>query len=35
LLDRVSADLNLVATIEQYPLMEGRQMVTVFAPKKK
>ena len=35
LLDRVSTDLNLVATVEQFPLMEGRQMVMVFAPKKK
>ena len=35
LLERVSTDLNLIATIEQFPLMEGRQMVTVFAPKKK
>ena len=34
LLERVSTDLNLIATIEQFPLMEGRQMVTVFAPNK-
>ena len=35
LLDRVVVDLNVHATIEQMPLMEGRQMVMVFAPKKK
>ncbi len=35
LLERVSADLAAIATIEQNPLMEGRQMVMVFAPKKK
>jgi translation initiation factor IF-3 len=35
LLDRVVADLGPVAVIEQYPMMEGRQMVMVFTPKKK
>ena len=35
LLDRVSVDLAEHATIEQFPLMEGRQMVMVFSPKKK
>ncbi|MFO1402130.1 MAG: translation initiation factor IF-3 [Steroidobacteraceae bacterium] len=35
LLDRVSADLAVVAQVEQNPLMEGRQMVMVFSPKKK
>jgi translation initiation factor IF-3 len=35
LLDRVVTDLAPVSTIEQTPLMEGRQMVMVFAPKKK
>ena len=35
LLDRVSGDLAQYSTIEQYPLMEGRQMIMVFAPKKK
>jgi translation initiation factor IF-3 len=35
LLDRVVADLAPVAVIEQYPIMEGRQMVMVFSPKKK
>jgi translation initiation factor IF-3 len=35
LLDRVVADLAPVAVIEQFPMMEGRQMVMVFSPKKK
>jgi len=35
LLDRLSADLAVTASIEQNPLMEGRQMVMVLAPKKK
>jgi translation initiation factor IF-3 len=35
LLQRVSADLAEIAVIEQNPLMEGRQMVMVFSPKKK
>jgi len=35
LLDRVVNDLAGVGTVEQNPLMEGRQMVMVFAPKKK
>jgi translation initiation factor IF-3 len=35
LLQRVSADLGEHAVIEQNPLMEGRQMVMVFSPKKK
>ncbi len=35
LLERVSADLAPHAVIEQNPLMEGRQMVMVFSPKKK
>ena len=35
LLDRLVADLNAHAAIEQNPLMEGRQMVMMFAPKKK
>jgi len=35
LLDRLSADLAATASIEQNPLMEGRQMVMVLAPKKK
>lgn len=35
LLARVAADLANIATVEQHPLMEGRQMVMMFAPKKK
>ena len=35
LLARVSGDLAAHAVIEQNPLMEGRQMVMVFSPKKK
>jgi translation initiation factor IF-3 len=35
LLTRVSTDLAEHAVIEQNPLMEGRQMVMVFTPKKK
>ena len=35
LLDRLVGDLNAHAQIEQNPLMEGRQMVMMFAPKKK
>ena len=35
LLDRLVADLRDHASIEQNPLMEGRQMIMVFAPKKK
>jgi translation initiation factor IF-3 len=35
LLDRVSSDLATHAVVEQNPLMEGKQMVMVFAPKKK
>jgi translation initiation factor IF-3 len=35
LLDRVSQDLAPHAIVEQNPLMEGKQMIMVFAPKKK
>jgi len=35
LLSRVSEDLSPHAVIEQNPLMEGKQMIMVFAPKKK
>jgi translation initiation factor IF-3 len=35
LLARVSADLAATAVVEQHPIMEGRQMVMVFSPKKK
>ena len=35
LLDRVSTALATYGVVEQNPLMEGKQMVMVFAPKKK
>jgi len=35
LLRRVQADLEEVAVVEQFPKMEGRQMVMVLAPVKK
>ncbi len=35
LLKRVQADLLEVGQVEQFPKMEGRQMVMVLAPKKK
>ena len=35
LLERVRKDLEAVAIIEQFPRLEGRQMVMVLAPKKK
>ena len=35
LLARVQADLAAHAIVEQNPIMEGRQMVMMFAPKKK
>ena len=35
LLDRVEKDLAELGTVEQYPKMEGRQMVMVLAPKKR
>ena len=35
LLTRVEGDLEELGTVEQYPKMEGRQMVMVLAPKKK
>ncbi|MEN8175735.1 MAG: translation initiation factor IF-3 [Pseudomonadota bacterium] len=34
-LERVEADLAEIATVEQKPQMEGRQMVMVMAPRKK
>ena len=34
LLNRVEADLDEYALVEQRPRMEGRQMVMVFAPRK-
>lgn len=35
LLKRVESDLSEIATVEQFPKMEGRQMIMVMAPKKK
>lgn len=35
LLERVKADLEPYASVEQFPKMEGRQMVMVLSPKKK
>ncbi|KZE29800.1 translation initiation factor IF-3 [Crenobacter luteus] len=35
LLKRVEADLAEVGTVEQFPRLEGRQMVMMIAPKKK
>lgn len=35
LLQRVQTDLDEYGTVEQFPKMEGRQMIMVLAPKKK
>jgi translation initiation factor IF-3 len=35
LLERVRKDLDAVGLVEQFPRLEGRQMVMVLAPKKK
>ena len=35
LLERVKADLEPVGIVEQFPKMEGRQMIMVIGPKKK
>jgi translation initiation factor IF-3 len=35
LLDRVVVDLATAGVVEQNPMMEGKQMVMIFAPKKK
>jgi translation initiation factor IF-3 len=35
LLKRVEADLSPVGTVEQWPKLEGRQMIMILAPKKK
>jgi len=35
LLERVKADLDPYAQVEQFPKMEGRQMIMVMAPRKK
>jgi translation initiation factor IF-3 len=34
-LERVKADLLEIGTVEQFPKMEGRQMVMVISPKKR
>ena len=35
LLERVKADLEPYGTVEQFPKMEGRQLIMVLAPNKK
>jgi translation initiation factor IF-3 len=35
LLDRVKTDLEELGTVEQFPKMEGRQMIMVIAPRKR
>jgi len=35
ILDRVQQDLAQVGTVEQFPVMEGRQLVMLIGPKKK
>ena len=35
LLEKVKAELEPVGTVEQFPKMEGRQMVMVLTPRKK
>ena len=35
MLERLKEDLDLQAQVEQFPKLEGRQMVMVMAPKKK
>lgn len=35
LMKRLEADLTDIATVEQYPKMEGRQMIMIVAPLKK
>ena len=35
MMERVRADLDIHAVVEQFPKMEGRQMVMVLGPKKK
>ncbi|MFO0524158.1 MAG: translation initiation factor IF-3, partial [bacterium] len=34
LLQRIQADLMEIGTVEQFPKLEGRQMIMVIAPKK-
>lgn len=35
MMKRIEDDLSEIATVEQYPKMEGRQLIMVLAPKKK
>ncbi|MDO8934220.1 MAG: translation initiation factor IF-3, partial [Rhodocyclaceae bacterium] len=35
MLERIKADLEVVGQVEQFPKMEGRQLVMVIAPTKK
>jgi translation initiation factor IF-3 len=35
MLERIKADLELQAVVEQFPKMEGRQLIMVLAPSKK
>ena len=35
MLKRIETDLEEIATVEQYPKMEGRQLIMVMAPKKR
>jgi translation initiation factor IF-3 len=35
LLSRIQNDLSPVGQVEQFPMMEGRQMVMLIGPKKK
>jgi hypothetical protein len=35
LLERVRTDLDAVAAVEQFPKLEGRQMVMMLAPRRK
>ena len=35
LLERVKADLESYGTVEQFPKMEGRQLIMIMAPIKK
>jgi translation initiation factor IF-3 len=34
-LERIKADLAELAVVEQFPKLEGRQLIMVIAPKKK
>lgn len=35
MMKRIEIDLEEIATVEQYPKMEGRQLIMVLAPKKR